>query len=198
MIVFKPIIENIADFQRGNLPENAIRLNTPPADKIMQKIAPLFAIPCVLLSAAGFLRTFLCGKESFSPLGILPGVVIGLVLILVHEWLHAIVYPKEAVVTIGKPKGMLILVALGSYPMKRGRFIFAQLLPFVLGIIPITAFAVLPAKYGFLCGVMFGAACIGLCSPMADVYNVCMVLKQSHKTDLIMFYEDDIFRIPQN
>lgn len=46
-------------------------------------------------------------------------------------------------------------------------------------------------------GLMFGMACVGMVSPYFDVYNVIAVLKQSRKTDKIMFFEDDLYRIAE-
>lgn len=38
MIIFKPLIENIKEYQRGNLSENAVRLNTPHSiDETLKK-----------------------------------------------------------------------------------------------------------------------------------------------------------------
>lgn len=100
---------------------------------------------------------------------------------MIHEWLHGIVYPRNAPVTIGKITGKISFVALASYPLKRRRFIVMCLLPFVLGIIPLLIFIVSPAEYRELNGLMFGMSCMGMVSPFPDVYNVFIVLKMQIK-----------------
>ena len=196
MITVNMKIEDTAALQRSNLPENATKLDTPKAlDELMKKASPIAGALCAVMFAAMFLKSFLCRTMVIHPIGIVLGFLIGLLLLPVHEWLHAIVYPKEAAVTIGKVKGKLQFVALASYPMIRARFILMCLLPFVLGIVPLVIFLVSPAEARFLNGVMFGIAGIGMVSPFPDVYNTFVVLKQSGKTDRIMFYEDDIYRI---
>lgn len=81
----------------------------------------------------------------FLPM-VLVGAIIGYLLLIVHEWLHAIVYPRKANVTIGKLKGKIVFLALVSFPMKRNRFIIMCLLPFVLEIIPLTLFVLSPPQ----------------------------------------------------
>ena len=114
---------------------------------------------------------------------------------MIHEWLHGIVYPRNALVTIGKITGKISFVALASYPLKRRRFIVMCLLPFVLGIIPLLIFIVSPAEYRELNGLMFGMSCMGMVSPFPDVYNVFIVLKNTNKKDAIMFYKNDMYKV---
>ena len=196
MISVNMKIEDTAALQRGNLPTNSTKLDTPKSlDELMMKAAPIAGSLCAVMFAAMFLKSFLCRTMVIHPMGIVLGFLIGLLLLPVHEWLHAIVYPKEADVTIGKVKGKFQFVALASYPMIRARFILMCLLPFVLGIVPLVIFLVSPAEARLINGVMFGMAGIGMVSPFPDVYNTFVVLKQAGKADMIMFYEDDIYRI---
>ena len=198
MISVNMKIENTATLQRGNLPINATKLDTPKSlDEMMKKAAPITGSLCVFMFAAMFLKSFLCRAMVIHPVGIMIGFLIGLFLLPVHEWLHAVVYPKEASVTIGKVKGKLQFVALCSYPMVRARFILMCLLPFALGIIPLLAFILSPAEARVWNGLMFGMAGVGMVSPFPDVYNTVIVLRQAKKSDRIMFYEDDTYRIGQ-
>lgn len=116
-------------------------------------------------------------------------------MLIVHEWFHAICYPQDAKVTIGKLKGKLVFVALASYTIKRKRFIVMCLMPFILGIIPLLIFICSSPENTALNGLMFGMACMGMVSPYPDVYNVILMLKQTRNNDKIMFYKDDIYRI---
>ncbi len=196
MIAINMKIEDAAELERGNLPKNAVKLNTPKSlDEMMKKAAPVAAALCVVMFVAMFLKSFFCRTMVIHPIGIVVGFLIGALLLPVHEWLHAVVYPKEASVTIGKVKGKLQFVALCSYPMVRARFILMCLLPFALGIIPLLAFILSPAEARVWNGLMFGMAGIGMVSPFPDVYNTVVVLRQAKKSDRIMFHEDDMYRI---
>ena len=109
--------------------------------------------------------------------------------------MHAIVYPKEAQITIGKLKGKMVFVALASYPLNRARFILMCLLPFLLGVIPLTLFLLASPHATVFNGLVFGMACVGMVSPYPDVYNVILVMRQSSRNDKIMFYGDDLYKI---
>ena len=41
----------------------------------------------------------------------------------------------------------------------------------------------------------FGMACMGMVSPFPDVFNVLAVLRNSEKSDSIMFYKNDMYKI---
>ncbi len=187
----------MSKYQTGNLPINAEKMDAPSTTAdMMKKAAPIAVILCVVMFMAMFIKTITAYTVIIFPPFILVGFVLGFFMLIVHEWLHAIVYPKEAEVTIGKLKGKMVFVALSSYPLKRSRFISMCLLPFILGIIPLLLFLFSPPQWTIYNGVMFGMACMGMVSPFPDVYNVILVMKQSNKDDKIMFYGDDIYRIP--
>ena len=197
MITVIPIIADIKEFQRGEKPQNALRMDAPRTiDELQKKATPIAAVLCAVLFVAVFSKTITSSTRVVNPLATAGGVIIGFVLLAVHEWLHALLYPKDAIVTIGKVKGKPFFVALVSYPLRRSRFIIMCLLPFVLGVLPLSIFVISPAENLVLNGLMFGLASVGMVSPYPDVYNVILILKQAKKKDWIMFYEDDLFRIP--
>lgn len=196
MIKVRLSISDINEYQTGILPDNAVKIETPQSmDEMMKKSAPIAGVLCMLLVATMLCKTILSRTVVISPLFIFVGFSIGFVLLMVHEWLHGIVYPKEANVTICKIKGKLTFVALASYPLKRFRFIVMCLLPFVLGLVPLFLFIISPAEYRIFNGIMFGMACMGMVSPYPDVYNVILVLRKTKRSDAIMFYQDDMYKI---
>lgn len=196
MIRLKLLIDDINLYQTGKLPENAIKLKSPSSiEQMMKKSSPIAVFLCLILFVVMFLKTYFSGQRIVSPLFILLGVVIGYAFLLIHEWLHAIVYPKEANVTIGILKNSINWVALVSYPLKRNRFIFMSLLPFLLGIIPLTLFIISPHENIIFNSLMFGTAYMGIVSPFPDVYNIYLILKQTKSKDSIMFYKNDMYCI---
>lgn len=196
MIVFKKSIENINNYQQGNLPSNAEKIKAPASpEEMMKKSAPIMAVMCFVMAASVFIKNFINHNMVVFLPAVLGGCLIGVALTIVHEWLHGIVYPREAEVTIGKLKGQMIFVALASYPMKRIRFVAMCLLPFVLGIIPFVLFIFSSAEYTVFNGFMFGMACVGMVSPSPDVLNVILVMKQVKRHEKVMFYGDDVYKI---
>lgn len=160
-----------------------------------KKAAPIAAVLCVLMFVTMLCKTVMNKTVVISHVFILIGFCLGYICLVIHEWLHGIVYPRNALVTIGKITGKISFVALASYPLKRRRFIVMCLLPFVLGIIPLLIFIVSPAEYRELNGLMFGMSCMGMVSPFPDVYNVFIVLKNANKKDAIMFYKNDMYKV---
>ena len=250
MIKLKMSIEDISEYQTGILPKNAVKIETPQSiEEMMKKAAPIAAVLCVLMFVTmlcktvmnktvvishvfiliGFCLGYIClvihewlhgivyprnaavlcvlmfvtmlcktvmnKTVVISHVFILIGFCLGYICLVIHEWLHGIVYPRNALVTIGKITGKISFVALASYPLKRRRFIVMCLLPFVLGIIPLLIFIVSSAEYRELNGLMFGMSCMGMVSPFPDVYNVFIVLKNANKKDAIMFYKNDMYKV---
>ena len=187
-------INDINKYQTGNLLDGAVKIETPQSvGELMKKAVPIAVILCVILFIAMLCKTIICKTVVISPIFILVGFAFGFLLLIIHEWLHGIVYPKEADVTIGRIKGKATFVALASYPLRRDRFILMCLLPFVLGLVPFILFVISPAEFRVLNGLNFGMAC--MVSPFPDVFNVLVVLRNSEKSDLIMFYKNDMYKI---
>ena len=197
MISFKNPIENINEYQSGAPPKNAIRIETPRTiEKLMKNASPIAIGLCLIMFAAMLGKSLYCQEMVIAPFMIPVGFLIGFCLLIVHEWLHAIVYPKEAEVTIGRLRGRITFVALASYPLTRRRFVLMSLLPFVLGLLPLGLFILGKPEWKIFNGLMFGMAGIGMVSPFPDVYNVLTVLRKAERTDHIMFHQDDLFRVP--
>ena len=181
-------------YQEGVLPKDAIQLRIPRDLNGMMTTALPFALPPALLCCGSvFLKTLLVHNRQIRPLWIAVGAVIGLLLLLIHELLHAVVYPKDAYVYIGLLPETFTPAALASHPMRRGRFLLMTLLPSVLGIIPLVVFWLLPAKTIVLNSIVFGIAVIGLVMPYMDYYTAFQVLRQTPKRCFVQCEKDDVF-----
>lgn len=99
-------INDINKYQTGNLLDGAVKIETPQSvGELMKKAVPIAVILCVILFIAMLCKTIICKTVVISPIFILVGFAFGFLLLIIHEWLHGIVYPKEADVTIGRIKG---------------------------------------------------------------------------------------------
>ena len=104
--------------------------------KLQIKALP-FMLPSMLICfVCIFLKTFIAGQKVINVAFLFVGVIVVFLLIIVHELLHAIAFPKNATVYIGIMPRSFTAVALSSSPVKRNRFIFLSILPLILGIIP--------------------------------------------------------------
>lgn len=145
-----------------------------------------------------FLKTKHAGHIVVSPTAIIIGIVVSVALLVVHEFLHAIVYPSKARVVIGFVPKEFMAVALTSYPLRRSRFIVMCLLPYLLGVIPIILFCISPATNIEINGFLFGLSFLGLTSPCVDGYNVFQALRQTKEGDYLQFYGDDLYAFSGN
>ncbi len=188
----------VSDYQKGYLDTKAKKkkMVLPTTMKeMMVKALPFAIVPFTVIFLSMFIKTFLAGKVIIEPVFFIIGFVAGFAGLIVHEWLHAIMYPAEATVYIGFYPKSFAAVALASYPLKRGRFIIMSLLPLLLGIVPILIFWFSPIAWKSWNGFWFGFAMMGLISPYPDCYNVYQVLKQTPPKCHIQNYGDDTYWI---
>lgn len=183
------IIKSEEDFPAAKIPipENAKQLGAEESMASMQIHALPFLVPSVLLIFISmFFKVYTAEEFSFSVPFFFLGFIIGFMLIIVHELLHAIAYPKEATVYIGiLPKG-LAAVALSTSPISKRRFIFISILPAVLGLIPLIFFLLIDSSQGILNGLFFGMAAVGLTTIYPDLYNIYHICKNVPKNATIL------------
>lgn len=193
-IIWKGIIESEKDFPAANLPKNAKKLESEEDMKKMQIKAIPFMIPSALICFIGmFTKTFLAGEKVINEWFIFVGVIIGFLLIIIHELLHAIAFPKNATVFIGIMPRSFTAVALSSSPVKRNRFIFLSILPMILGVIPLVIFCFSNNNLKELNGILFGTSIMGMISVYPDIYNIFIVLKVVPKNATIQNNKNETY-----
>lgn len=185
----------IEKYQKGKLDSNAIKMKMPETmNKMMVRAFP-FVIPALIIM---FLAMYLKGHINNQIVVYKPymfiGLIIGFFLSIIHELLHAIVYPKGVNTYIGIAKPVTF-VALASYPLNKERFIVMCLLPYILGIVPLILFLFSPANYLALNSIIYGIAFVGMVSPYPDAYNVYQVIRQVPNGKKVQFYGDDTYYI---
>lgn len=177
----------IIKYQKYNTNKKMISISNDK-DNIQIKAIPVCVFLIILCNVVLFFKLF-NSTVSIKPIFIIIGFLIGFMLLIVHEILHGIIYPKDINVNIGFIKP-ITFVALASYPMCKKRFIIMCLLPFVLGIIPMLIFVL--TNNSIICSLSFGMMCTGIISPYPDVYNVFQVIKKVPKGKKVLFYEDTL------
>jgi len=185
----------IKEYQRGKLDPKAVKIKMPKnVNELMIKGLPFLIPTFIIMFASMNIRSFINQQNIVNRPFILIGAIIGFILLLAHEYLHSIAYPKEANSYIGIAKP-ITFVSLTSYPLSKRRFIVMSLLPYLLGIIPLIAFWLSPANLIEINGILFGMACMGMASPYPDAYTVYQIIKQVPKNRKVQNYEDDIYYI---
>lgn len=108
----------------------------------------------------------------------IAGILLGLILIPVHEYLHAVSFPKNSIVYLGLSPKRLAAFTVCHYPLSKKRFIMMSLLPVLLGIIPLLLFLLFPISWKIPSAICWPAAMIGFLSPMPDYMEVHLFGKQ--------------------
>ncbi len=185
-IRWKGVIKSENDFPTADIPEGAVKLDGEEDMKTMQIRALPFMIPSVLICVlCMFMKTYAAGEMVIDRGFLFVGVLAGLLLILAHELLHAVAFPKGATVYIGIMPKSFAAVALSASPVKRDRFVFLSLLPILLGLVPLILFCLGGCDQREWNGAMFGMGVMGMVSVYPDVYHVYHILKSVPKDAVI-------------
>lgn len=178
-IIWQGVIKSEEEFPASELPKNAVKLEMEEDIKKMQVKAMPFMIPSVIICLVCMLVKTALAEERVIHFGFLfVGVLAGILLLIVHELLHAVAFPKDATVYLGIMPKSMAPVALSPSPVKRNRFLFISILPVILGVIPLVLFCMSKSSLRELNGLLFGMAVMGMVSVYPDLYNVAHLLKK--------------------
>lgn len=192
-IIWKGITKDFKGISMGELKnENAIKLEV--SSQFLEVGYILFILlGSAICTGALMLKRYFTGIFPISPILIPVGLIIGLLLIIAHEYIHAIVYPKNAVVEVGVIPRKFFAYAISCDPISKSRFIVMSLLPVILGIIPLVLFCVFPVSWIKINTILWACSLMGLISPYPDYMNVINVVKQVPKGAMIRFYKFNFY-----
>lgn len=152
------------------IPENAVLIDRP--DDIIKASIPYMIIPCIVCFVAIFTKKAQSDEFIFNlwfmPLSFIIGFFVAMPL---HEFLHAISYPKGAKVYIGVSLKQLRAYAASSAALSRGRYIMMSLAPLIPGIIFLAVFVVCPISMKWLMTICVVPSFMGLISPAPGLYG---------------------------
>ncbi len=126
-------------------------------------------------------------QYPFSPLQLMLGCILPMLIMFPHELLHAICFKKDVYIYTNFKQGMLFVV--GPEDMSKARFVFMSLLPnIIFGFIPYIIWLAFPQLYAL--GV-FGTLAISMGA--GDYYNVLNALTQMPKGARTYLYKFNSF-----
>src|SRR3712207_5695916 len=120
-----------SNFPEGNLPNHAKKIDMP--SDIFRSSIPYGVPPLIFCFAIIAVKWFVFGERAVNPLYMPLGLILGLLLIPVHELLHAICYDKGQKVYIGICLEKFAAFAVCHEPITKIRFIVMSLMPMLLG-----------------------------------------------------------------
>lgn len=172
-LVWKGIYKGKDQLPVGVLPERAVKFKEPDSVEMLSVVATLFIIPVIMLVAIAYLiKTHLLGTSVGMNFFNLWGILLAFLMILPHELLHAVLFPKDKEVELWvSPKNLMAFV-VSTAPVSKGRFIFLSLLPnLVFGFIPLIIWIFVP-EGGTMTKILFSFAVISLSFGVGDYLNV--------------------------
>ncbi len=167
------------DFPDGQVPENAVKLKRP--DDILKASLPYGIFPLIICFVCVFIKKNASDAFIFDLRCMPAGFIIGFLLIPIHEFLHAVCYPKNAKVYVGVCLKKVAAYAVSFCAISKRRYIAMSLAPMTLGIIPLIIFIVCPLHWKAVLTICVVPAFMGMISPSPDYMDVIAVIKQVPK-----------------
>lgn len=180
------------EFADEPLPENAVKISQP--DDIVKGSTPYMILPCAVCMASVFIKSRMAGDFLldlwFMPLGFLIGFLVAMPL---HEFLHAVCYPRGATVYIGVCLKRLRAYAVSFSPVTKRRFIVMSLAPALSGVAALGVFSLCPFGLKPLLTISMVSAFMGLISPAPDYMTILHVLRQAPEGAMIQASNQGLF-----
>lgn len=178
-LVWKGIYRDEAQLSKGVLPDNAVPFVEPKTPMELSLKASVWILPVAALALlCVYVKSLLTGQWAV-PLNII-GVLLAIAAALPHELMHAVCFPKNAVVEMYAAPKQLMAFVFSTYPVSRRRFVGLSLLPsLVLGLLPLLIWLALPdGSWG---SIVFTFALISLSLGVGDFLNSFNALRQMPK-----------------
>ncbi len=179
------------EYEELPIPEGAVKLKRP--DDIIKASLPYGILPMLICMSAVFFKAKTSGAFIFYLRFIPVSFLLGFFLLPVHEYLHAVCYPKEATVYVGISLKKFAAFAVSFYPISRNRFIIMSLLPVILGIAPLLIFIICPLEWKPVLTICVAPIFMGFISPSPDYMDVILVLRQVPEGAVIQGSNEGLF-----
>ena len=182
---YKGILKRSDPLPIWPLPENAIRVNEPDSFQKITLISLLFILPALLLVVIITLVSYILHGVHTTAGFSWVGLVLSFLVMIPHEFLHAICFGKDADVEMYfLPQSGNIAVTSGKAISKR-RFIFMSLFPsLILGWVPLLIWAILP--YNEFSNILYTFSIItGAVHGAGDNFGVYNIIRQVPKGSMM-------------
>ncbi len=166
---------------KGDLPVKANKYKEPKTTFEINLVAGAYAIPVTVITIILILIKYPIVSDVLILFKMFNfgGFILGFLMILPHELLHAIIFPKDAEVGLWVvPKGLMAFVHCVE-PISKWRFIFLSLLPSIIfGFIPFLVWLFMPYGYSNIHSFLLSFSIVNLLFGVGDYMNVVNTLVQ--------------------
>jgi len=179
-IVWKGKFTDMQQLPVGDLPANAVKFKEPETLPELGRAASKFLIPVVIIILfAAYIKIRLGGSVHFPDAFNIWGILLALLMIIPHELLHAIAFPRHAEVQVWHSLRNGMAFVTSTCPMTKARFIFLSLLPnIIFGFLPLLIWILLPAEFSQTAEILLSFATLSLVMGVGDFLNVYNAITQ--------------------
>jgi len=143
-LIYRGIFKSNEQLPIGVLPENAVKFKEPKNMAETMIVASIFILPAML----GVFLFLLGSRLLHGNLEVnvtLIGLLLAMLSLVPHEYLHAMCFGKEAEVELFIAPKQIALFVTSTQPITKGRFIFMSLFPnLAFGWLPLAVWMFLP------------------------------------------------------
>jgi len=176
--IYKGFLKDKEMLPKGELPTDAVIFKEPKRQAELFAVSALFILPALAVIAVFiFIRFLLYGEVAWDIT--IAGLIASLIIMIPHEFLHAICFGKGAQVEMYVVSMGMCVVC--TKPITKARFIFLSMFPNILfGMLPMVIWVLLPYIEGFS-SHLFTFAAFGVLSGVGDYLNVFNATRQMPK-----------------
>ncbi|MBO5349348.1 MAG: DUF3267 domain-containing protein [Clostridia bacterium] len=180
---------------KADIPLNAVKIEQPETTSEFLMKSNIFIIPIMVVLGATIViikkNTKLKLDKKIFRKGIFIGVLLGILCIVIHEFIHALFYPNGSTVNIGIVLNPFYAYVSSLDSINRNSFILMSIMPFlILGVIPFSLFIYYFTKKTKLAGILLGFCIMGLVGGTPDLYNIYNISKQVPNNAIIINSEN--------
>jgi hypothetical protein len=179
------------DLPRGDLPVEAVKFKEPSSALTLNICALLFAVPIFFLVKICIGIKF-DGEKGIYDLMNNWGFLGSLLMVLPHEFLHAVAFPKGSEIGIWYSAKYVVAFVHSTATTSKGRFIFISLLPnIVFGFLPFFLWVILPSQAEGFSNFLFTFSFMSMLFGAGDymnVFNAAVQMPRNTQTQLSGFH----------
>jgi len=185
-LIWKGKYENEQQLSVGNLPDNAVKFKEPETPAKLNLVASLFIIPVIIIiGIVVYIKIQLGASVDFSHMFNIWGMLLALLMIIPHEFLHAIAFPRDAAVEVWYSLKNSMAFVFSTCPTSKSRFIFLSLLPnMIFGFIPLIVWIFIPIEFILISKIVLSFATFSLLMGIGDFLNVFNAVTQMPKNSM--------------
>lgn len=166
---------------KGNLPANAVKFREPESPAKLNSIASLYMVMALLVVLLFVVFAAWIHDDGIIISFNLVGFILAVLVILPHEFLHAIWFPKKAEVYLYYSLKNMIAFVLCTEPISKVKFILMSLCPnLVFGWVPFMLWVVFPNVNG-ISKTIFTFSVMSIIFGSGDYMNIFNAIRQMPK-----------------